>query len=710
MKIKLIKQYDETDCGPACLAMVSNYYGKRVAITKLRDLSKTDKLGTSLYGLIQAGKSLNLSMEAYELENLTELHGFPHPIIAHIHTKKGLNHFIIIEKIVDDKIYIVDPDKGKYVLKYEEFLDIFTFVVIDVIPDKNFNKTNEVTPIKNIFTPIIKSNKTIIFKIFIISIFINIVGILGAIYFQFLIDDIIPSNIISNLHKLFLGVLFIYILNAIITYLRYYLVLKLSLKIDMNLMKNYFSHVMKLPTRFFDTRKSGEILSRFNDIHNIREALSSVLVTFFVDILLVLGGSIILIIKSKTLFLLSCCFLPLYILLPIFFKKPFELYNRKVMEENADLSTFLIESFENNNIIKSYNYEKKINVNATKKFNNLIKNVFKLGEYHNIQVVLNSFFNITISIVILWFGSYLVMIGELSLGALIAFNALVIYFLEPIERIIGVQPVIQSSIVAAKRLGEILDLETEKVSSKVFQPLQKSIRFEDVSFQYGYRDNTLTNINMNIKKGAKIAIVGESGSGKSTLVKLIIRLYSETSGNIYWDNISLSDLPLNYLRDSIGYVPQNDFWFNGSIIENLSLNTKISIGEIVKACKETGAHEFIMKLPNKYESILENGGENLSGGQKQKLSIARAIIKNPDIYVLDEPTSSLDACSEKQILKLIEKLIIRNKTVVLISHKLKNVEDADCIYVLKNGEIIEEGSHNKLISYTTEYRELWKRQ
>ncbi|WP_258870695.1 peptidase domain-containing ABC transporter [Staphylococcus pseudintermedius] len=483
------------------------------------------------------------------------------------------------------------------------------------------------------------------------------------------------------------------------------------MNIDYSLMKKYYNHVIKLPSSFFDNRKTGEILSRFNDIHNIRESLSSVTVTLFVDLILVLGGSIILYQESGILLLLCSCILPIYIILSLVLKRPFEINNRKLMEESAVLSSYLIESFENNLIIKSYNYENDMYSRGKKRFNSLVNKALKLGLYNNYQLSISNFVNIFISLIVLWVGSYLVIDKELTLGSLIAFNALLIYFLDPFERIINMQPIIQSSIVAIKRVGEIFDLETEKREKSMFRPLQNAIVFNDVCFQYGFRRDILSNVNMTFTKGKKVGIVGSSGSGKSTIGKLLIQLYSCQNGNIYWDGKPIEDLSLMKLRDNIGYVPQDDFWFNGSIIENLTLNKKnVSKEVVIQACKESGAHDFISDLTNKYESIIENGGGNLSGGQKQKLSIARALIKDPDIYIFDEPTSSLDTLSEYKILELLEKLSSNNKTIILISHKLKSIANSDYIYVLKHGRIIEEGSHNELIFNGSEYKSLWEKQ
>ncbi|EGQ4309267.1 peptidase domain-containing ABC transporter, partial [Staphylococcus pseudintermedius] len=286
--------------------------------------------------------------------------------------------------------------------------EIFTLIILDINKEKHFSKSNEVTTVRKVLMPLLKNNVKFLILIIVISLLINLVGIAGALYFQYLIDDIIPIEDFHALHKVSASILLLYFINLFVSFFRYYLSLKISLNIDYSLMKKYYNHVIKLPSSFFDNRKTGEILSRFNDIHNIRESLSSVTVTLFVDLILVLGGSIILYQESGILLLLCSCILPIYIILSLVLKRPFEINNRKLMEESAVLSSYLIESFENNLIIKSYNYENDMYSRGKKRFNSLVNKALKLGLYNNYQLSISNFVNIFISLIVLWVGSYLV--------------------------------------------------------------------------------------------------------------------------------------------------------------------------------------------------------------------------------------------------------------------------------------------------------------
>lgn len=715
VKLKYIQQYDEKDCGPTCLAMISQYYGKRVSIPKLRELAKTDKLGTNLYGLIKAGEKIGIQLTGVKVESIKELNSAKFPVIVHIINQQGYDHFVIIEKIKNNKIHIVDPGKGRYRLNKNEFNEQWTNIAVLIEKMSTFTVENESPSYMKLFVDIFITNKLKIYSLVFMSFVINTIGILGALFFKYLTDNIIPNNLISNLHLLGMGILALYISSIILTYIRYEMILQLSLKIDINLMKNYFYHVLHLPTNFFDTRKSGEILQRFMDTSKIREALSSSTVTLLVDTLMILIGGTLLYLQSSRLLLITLIFIPLLIVCVFILKKPFEYYNQKVAENDADLSSYLIESFDGNQIIKSYHSEENVYNKAVTKFDKLMKNLLKLGRFSNLQLSFNSFLKMMISLVILWAGGYFVIHEEMTLGSLLAFNALTIYYLDPIERLINIQPTLQSSFVAARRIAEITDLDTEPKNSEENLPYKfdNKIALQNVSFQYGFRSIVLDSVNIDIKKGNKIAIVGESGSGKSTVGKLLARYYDVNEGEILIDNEDINKIKLVELRERIGYVSQDTFLFADTISNNLlhGSNEFKSESAVLEACKNAEALDFINKLPNKFDTMLEKRGSNLSGGQAQRISLARAFLKDPDIFIFDEATSALDSITEKKIMSTIDQLVYNEgKTAIIISHKLSTVKNADIIYVLQDGQMCEQGKHDELLKLQGIYNELWNLQ
>jgi len=358
--------------------------------------------------------------------------------------------------------------------------------------------------------------------------------------------------------------------------------------------------------------------------------------------------------------------------------------------------------------------EKKVNFETEKRFIKFIKSAFKNGWINNLQSSLKSGVKSVFGIVLLWVGANEVIHGRLSIGELLTFNALLAYFLEPIENLINLQPQIQTALVAADRLGEILDLEIEKSKNedKKINPasLRGDIDFVNVTFRYGTRQKVLDDITLHICSGEKIALVGESGSGKTTLVKLLMSFYQPEKGDILINGYNIKDINLEVLRCKIAYISQNAFFFNGTIRENLTLGVdSVSFEEIIEACKKSQIHDFINSLPLRYETTIEENGANLSGGQKQRLAIARAILKKPDILIMDEATSNLDSTTEKTIHDMIYEFS-KDITTIIIAHRLSTIMRSDTIYVMDKGKIVESGSHEELMRLRGKYYELWKDQ
>lgn len=482
-------------------------------------------------------------------------------------------------------------------------------------------------------------------------------------------------------------------------------------------MEDYYYHVLNLPVKFYETRKSGEILSRFSDLSLIREALSSVTITILVDTLMVVVGGTILFAQSPILFYITLILIPLYLTIGLSFRKILKKYNRLVMEQDATLSAYLIESFSGYTVIKSFGAENEVFKKGVLYFKNLIRKLYKLSFFTNIQLTINAFMKMITTLVILWIGSSLIIKNELTLGELLTFNALVIYYIDPIERLINLQPQIQSALVATQRYLDIIDIKTEneqRIDNKTSNHninFIKQLEIRNLSFQYDFKDITLKNINIVIPKNHKVAIIGESGSGKSTIAKLIDNFHMDYEGDIKIDNISIKEISKESLRSMISFITQQNFIFGSTVRENLiiGLNRDVSDAEIYKACKIVCAYDFINNLPQKLDTQLHNGGSNFSGGQLQRLALARALLKDSDILLLDEATSSLDASTEKEILSNIENHS-RDKTIILITHKLNNVKNANNIYLLKDGEIIEQGKHESLLDNKREYYKLWVNQ
>ncbi|MBG9692093.1 peptidase domain-containing ABC transporter [Lysinibacillus sphaericus] len=710
-----VKQHDQKDCGIACLSTISKQYGLKIPISKLREVAGTDKQGTNVLGLIKAAEELGFTAKAVKGDAKALFQEFPLPAIAHCVIDGKLLHYVVIHKITQKEVIIADPAKG--IVKYtpEDFLQIWTGVLVLLVPSIKFERGDETQGLFARFFHLLKPQKWLFFQIFICSILYTLLGIAGAFYFQLLIDDILVFNLEKSLHIISLGVLLLYTFQIILDAFRNYLLLHISQKFDISLILNYYSHVINLPMNFFSTRKVGEIISRIMDASKVREALSGATLTIVLDTMMVIVGAVILYTQSAFLFGITLVMVPVYILIVWLFKKTYENINRREMEENAQLNAYLVESLNGVETIKAYNAEKATKDELEKRFIKFLKSIFKHGLIDNYQNSLKNYLGLVSGTVILWVGSYQVLRGNMTAGQLIAFNALLAYFLTPLQNLVNLQPMLQSAIVASQRLGEILDLETEEEKHKgkrmVPQHLKGDIDIRNVDFRYGTRSLILKDMNLSIGQGEKVAFVGESGSGKTTLAKLLLNFYQPEKGEILINGNNIQDLDFHKLREKIAYVSQESFFFSGTIEENLSLGTDndVTLEDIVSAAKIAKAHDFINTLPLRYSTVLEENASNLSGGQRQRLSITRAILKRPDILILDEATSNLDSITEKAISETIDDYC-SGITTIIIAHRLSTIKKCDKICVIEQGQIIELGTHEELLNSKGRYYELWRNQ
>lgn len=704
-----------TDCGAACLATISKQYGLKIPISKIREVAGTDKQGTSAYGLIKAAEKLGFTAKGVKGDQDAFFEEFPLPAIAHVIIDGSLLHYVVVHSITLNEVIVADPARGLVKYTPEEFFQIWTGVLILMVPSPQFEKGDETKGLFQRFLGLLKPQKKLITHIFFASILYTLFGILGAFYFKFLLDDILPHNLHKTLHIVSIGIILLYTFQVLLNMFRTQLLLYLGQKLDISLMLGYYHHVLSLPMNFFGTRKVGEIVARFADASKVREAISSATLTVMIDVIMVLIGGAILYAQNALLFGVTVILVPIYALIVWIYQKPYDRVNRKEMEENAQLTSYLVESINGIETVKAYNAERKTNMETEFRFITFIKTVFKHGTMGNVQGSIKTFVEMVGGVVILWVGAYQVLEGNMSVGQLITYNALLAYFLDPIRNLINLQPTILTAVVASDRLGDILDLESEKAPDEDQKINPESLRGDlvvrNLDFQYGTRDWVLKNINLSIPQGQKVALVGESGSGKTTLVKLLMSFYPLEKGEILIRDYNIQDINIAVLREKIAYIPQDTFFFSGTIRENLTLGVDkhIEFEKIVEASKSARAHEFVNNLPLRYNTMLEEDASNLSGGQRQRLAIARAILKEPDILIMDEATSNLDSTTEKAISETIDD-ISGDITTFVIAHRLSTIMKCDVILVLDKGEIIESGTHAELMDHKGKYYNLWKDQ
>lgn len=712
-KLKCILQNDETDCGPACLAAIFGKYGLKVSIAKIRDIAGTDRQGTSACGLVKVIEHYGFEQKVVEADKNALTQKLPLPAIAHVVIDNTLLHYVVITKIKDNTVVVSDPAKGSVRYKKEDFLKIWTNVLILIAPTKESQKGNKKESTLSSFFRLLISQKWLLLRIFILSMILTSIGIITSFYYQVLMDNIVPSLSIEMLNYVSAITLSLFLVQICLNFFRGLLIVKLEQNIDIPIMLGYYNHALILPMKFYSMRDTGEIISRFNDASSIRDIVSEASLTIMMDTIMAVVGAVVLFNSNRLLFLISVVMLILYGIIVFVYNKPIKKINRKIMEMNSKVTSQFVETINGIETIKAFNQEDNEKEKTDKLYKKFLKKVFNGGVLSLSQQTITMFVAVVGELVILWVGVAYVIKGELTLGELITFNALLGYFIEPIKNLINLQPSIQTAVVAADRLGEILDIAPEYSSEQ--GKANNKIEFEKIlisnlDFRYGTRDLVLKNINLEILCGEKIAFVGESGSGKTTLAKLFIRLYEQEKGSIKFDSCDIREFSINQIRNSVSYISQNTFLFSGTIKENLLFgNSNTNDNDLSRVCKMCELEEYINSLPLKYNTRIEENGKNLSGGQKQRLAIARALIKNPKILIMDEATSNLDYITEKTIENTINKFSA-NMTTIIIAHRLSTIKDCDKIFVFKDGQIVETGNHSDLLKQRGYYYQLWNGQ
>ena len=707
--MKLIKQFDETDCGAACLAMLASHFGSHLSITKIREVAGTDREGTSLKGMLEAAKKLNLDAKAVKGNEQIFSKKFPVPLVAHLQYQNGSNHFVVIAKINEKRVWIYDPALGKISYKKEKFLKIWSGYLILVSPTPDFVIQKSGHALLK-FVPLITPHIRLLAFMVLISLVLSLFGILSGLYFKFFVDDIIGSKAHTSLHVLSFALVCLTVFSAILTVCRSQFLRVFTMKTNISLSISYIKHVLYLPLNFFETRRTGEILSRFNDSDKIRTTLSNIALGTLLDLLMMVFTGIYLGVTSYKLFLILIITVPLSSFVVWASSKFFAKNYREQMEQSAELNSYLVEMLGGIPVIKSINAQGY----STEEYERRLVSYIDLGQkawnYGNVKELITSIISGVGANLIYWIGGYLILKDTLSLGELISFNTLAGYFTGPLARFIELQPQIQEAIVAAERIGEIYGLKEEKLKSKNGlnnSKISLPIELRNASFRYGSRRNVFTDLSFSTGDNRKIAFVGASGCGKSTLMKLFLHFYDVNEGGVFIGNQDIRDIDTGYLRSRIGYVPQEVYLFSGTVFENIVMGRSgYSLEDVQYACRLAQADNFIEDMPDKYYAKISERGASLSGGERQRIALARALLSKPDILLLDEATSALDTVSERGFQKVVDELG-KEIITITIAHRLTTVKNSDIIFVMDKGNIVESGNHKELLALKGKYYELW---
>ena len=704
-------QMDQKDCGVASLAMVFGYFGSYYSLARLRELAKTTINGTTALGLVKAAETLGFEPQAIQADmTLFDSPNLIFPFVVHVLKDKELFHYYVVTGMDKQNIHIADPDPEIRLTKLsrERFEEEWTGTTIFVAPSPNYQPHKDKNQSLTSFLLILINQKGLIANIILATVLVTLINIVGSYYLQSIIDTYVPNQTSSTLSIISICLVIVYALQQILSFAQDYLLIVLGQRLSIDVILSYIKHIFNLPMSFFATRRTGEIVSRFTDANSIIDALASTTISIFLDISMMLIISIILFLQNSNLFFISLLGLPIYALIIIAFMKPFEKMNRDTMEANATLSSSVIEDINGIETIKSLVSEKTCYQKLDREFVDYLKRSFTYSRAESQQKALKKFAQLLLNVCVLWMGANFVMDGKMSLGQLITYNTLLYYFTNPLENIINLQTKLQTAQVANSRLNEVYLVKSEFEGQKMVEDLsmvQGDMTFKGIHYKYDYGQDILSDINLIIKHGSKIALVGVSGSGKSTLAKMMVNFFNPSQGEIRLGDMNLNQIDKKSLRQHINYLPQQPYVFNGTILENLLLGAKegTTREDILRAVELAEIREDIERMPLNYQTELTSDGTGISGGQRQRIALARALLTDAPILILDEATSSLDILTEKRI---VDNLMNLDKTLIFIAHRLTIAERVEKVIVLDRGKIVEEGNHADLLARNSFYTHL----
>jgi ATP-binding cassette subfamily C protein len=710
MKYQFVKQHSEEDCGAACLAAIAKYYGQTFTISHIREAVGTGQFGTTLLGLKRGAEILGFKANPVKTspEILDKINEAPLPAIIHW---QG-NHWVILYGKKGKKFLIADPAVGMRYLSKEDIKAAWTdwlLLLLEPDPLRFFAQKQDKEGGFWRFFRRVWIYRGILFQALPLNLVLGLLSLTSPFLLQILTDDVLVRGDIKLLTTVVIAVVVMNIISTSLSFVQSNLIAHFAQRMQLGLVLEFGRQILRLPLTYYETRRSGEVVSRLRDIDQINQLIAQVVIglpsQFFIAIIslgfmffyswkLTLVALVISVVMTTSTFI---------------FQPTLQQKTNELLITEAETQGVLVETFKGALTLKTTASRRQFWDELQNRFNRLARLTFQTMQIGIINNTFSGFVSGIGGVVLLWFGGYLVInpAENISVGQLLAFNSMNGNFISLISTVINFVDEFTRAKTATRRLTEVIDAtpEEEDNSKKPFVEISSNadIICTNLTFHYPGRIDLLEDFSLTIPGGKNIALIGKSGCGKSTLAKLISSLYQLQSGNIQIGIYNLQDLSLECLRQQIVLVPQDAHFWNRSIIDNFRLGAPyVSFEQIVQACKISGADEFISKLPETYQTILGEFGANISGGQRQRLAIARAIVTDPAILILDESTGGLDPVSEAQVLDQLFQHR-QGKTTILITHRPKVINRADWIVLIDKGRLKLVGSLEYLRSKTGDH-------
>jgi subfamily B ATP-binding cassette protein HlyB/CyaB len=697
------------DTGLTCLLILARFYDLPADGSQLRHLFVSSENTFSDVDLLRAAKHLGLKAGMRKTQ-WRHLSGTPFPAIA----KRSDGRYVVLAKIDGGKALIQDPVEGRpLMVSREQFESMWTGELL------LFARRAHLGPqdLKFDFTwfiPAIVKYRRFLGEVFLASFFLQLFALLTPLFTQVVIDKVLVHKGFTTLHVLAIGMVTLAIFDATLGGLRTYLFSHTTNRIDVGLGAQLFRHILALPLAYFEARRVGDTVARVRELEHVRQFLTSHSVTVVLDLLFTVVFLAVMWFYSHMLTMVVMASLPLYALLSIVITPTIRARLREKFNRGAENQSFLVEAISGIQTVKAMAVEPPMLRKWEEQLAGYVRASFRATTLITVAGQIAGCIQKVTTVAVLWVGAYRVIDGDLSIGQLIAFNMLSAQVTAPLLRLVNLWQEFQQVGISVQRLGDVLNTRSEpsyQPNRTTLPHVAGQVVFEEVTFRYRPGcSEVLKKVSFAVAPGKVIGIVGRSGSGKSTIAKLIQRLYIPERGRILVDSVDLAQVDPAWLRRQVGVVLQENFLFNCSVRDNIVLaDPGVAMEQVIQAAKLAGAHEFVLELPDGYDTIVGEHGCSLSGGQRQRIAIARALIANPRILIFDEATSALDYESEAMIQRNMAQ-ICRGRTVFIIAHRLSTVRPAHRIYVIDKGEFVEEGSHEELLRTNGFYARLCKLQ